>query len=85
MCCADVLSFHINFRCDLSWLSTKNCIITEICMENILTNTLPTVDWIPIVTKKTVFTMRALREVGARLDTLTAIGRACAVSITLAS
>jgi len=51
----------------------------------ILTNAFATIDWVSMVTKNTVFTVRTLGKVGTRLVTDTGIGRARAVSITLAS
>jgi hypothetical protein len=57
----------------------------ELFKENlILTNAFSTIDWVSIVTKNTVFTVRALSKVGTWLVTDTTIGRAYAVSVTLA-
>jgi len=51
----------------------------------ILTNAFATIDWVSMVTKNTVFTVRTLGKVGTRLVTDTAIDRARAMAITLAS
>ena len=51
----------------------------------ILTNAFATIDWVSMVTKNTAFTVRTLGKVGTWLVTDTAIGRARAMSITLAS